>query len=87
MNDIIIKKKNPFYREFFRSNGQLRSEEMIYSCNTLIFGYLDRLWYFRFGHKEIIQSALYEVLLKGKTIHLKFIKITGDNHCESNVNQ
>ena len=80
MKDIIIKKKNPFYSEFFRSSGQLRSEEMIYSCNTLIYGYLNGLWYFKFRHKGAIQSALYEILLKRKTVHLKFIGITGDTN-------
>lgn len=87
MKDILIKKKNIFYREFFRSDGKLHSEEMIYSCNTLLYGYLDRLWYFKFRHKEAIQGALYEVLLKRKTIHLKFIVLTGDASCEPNVNQ
>ena len=80
MKDILIKKNSPFYSEFFRSDGQLRSEEMIYSCHSLLYGYLDRLWFFRFIHKEAIQSALYEVFLKRKIIHLKFIQITGDTN-------
>lgn len=79
MKDILIKKTNHVYSEFFRSDKKLCSEEMIYSCNNLIYGYLNGLWYFKFKHKNAIQSALYDVSLKRKVIHLKFIKISGES--------
>lgn len=79
MKDIIIKKTNHAYSAFFRSDKKLCSKWMIYSCNNLIYGYLNGLYYFKFKHKKAIQGALYDVSLKRKTIHLKFIKITGDS--------
>lgn len=88
MKDIIIKVKNPVYHKFFNAEHRIDYKQAVYGYgdgdgdNYLfpLFGKGSPVMYFKFEHKDAIPNALYEVSLKGEEIHLKFIKITGDNN-------